>query len=133
MSGVTYATVDRLVEILGVVNALKFAERFGGGRVYLPQPERLKPEGAIVQLLGMDQARAIAFEWRGMEIMVPQCAAHLRAQRDAVIRAEAKSVSVKEIALKYGLTERHAFRILATVPPAEPDEPLAARAQGKLF
>lgn len=133
MSGVTYATVERLVEILGLVNALKFAERFGGGRVYLPQPERLKPEGPIVQLLGMDAAREIAFEWRGMEIMVPQCAAHLRAQRDASIRAESATMSVKEIALKYGLTERHAFRILATAPAAEPIVAEAARAQGKLF
>lgn len=133
MSGVAYAPVDRLVAVLGVVGALKFAERFGGGRVYLPQPERLKPEGAIVQTIGMEAARKLAFEWRGMEIMVPQCAAHLKRERDRAVHAEAKTLSVKEVALKYGITERHAFRILATAPEPEPDKPEAARAQGRLF
>lgn len=133
MSGTTYAPVERLVAILGLAGALKFAERFGGVRVYLPQPERLKPEGALVQLLGFEAAQALAFEWRGQEIVVPQCAAYLRAQRDRAIREDARTMSAVDVALKYRTTERHVFRILATAPAAEPAAQGAARAQGKLF
>lgn len=131
MSGVEYAPVERLVAVLGLVTALKFVERFGGVRLYLPQPERLKPEGPIVQTIGFEAARKLAFEYRGMEIMVPKCVSLLKQRRDRAIHAEPKTMSVKEIALKYGMTERNAFYVLAK--PPEPEAPAQPSLQRGLF
>lgn len=131
MSGVTYAPVDRLVEVLGVPDALKFAERFGGNRLYVPQPERLKPEGALVATLGYEAARKLAFEWRGMEIMVPKCREYLARARARAIHAEPATMSRADIARKYGITERRVFQILEAPPPGEPAA--APAAQRSLF
>lgn len=134
MSGTTYAPVERLVAILGVVAALRFAERFGGRRVYVPQPERLKAEGALVSTLGHDAASKLAFEWRGQEIVVPICADLLRVERDRAIHADAAAnLSASAIAAKYGVTERHVFRILAEPAPAAAAPGAAAIAQRQLF
>lgn len=135
MSGLVHASVDRLVEVLGLAATLKLAERFGGRRLYVPQPERLKPEGAIVATIGYDLAVKLAYEWRGLEIVVPQCAAYVRRARDRAIHADAAAMPVAEISRKWGMTERHVFRILAEPPPADEAGAADARrlAQPSLF
>lgn len=135
MSGVTYAPVDRLVEVLGVPGALKFAERFGGNRVYVPQPERLKPEGVLVATLGFEAAQKLAFEWRGMEIMVPKCRDYLARAMARAIHADEATMSRADIARKYGVSERRVFQILAAPAPAEPagSTEAAPSAQRSLF
>lgn len=134
MSGVVYASVDRLVEVLGLAGTLALARRFGGVRVYVPQPERLKPEGALVATLGHDIAHKLAFEFRGLEIMVPKCVAYLNRERARRIHAEAKTASAAQLATRYGITERYVFAILAEPPPDEPAEPApGAAAQRSLF
>ena len=129
MSGVVYAPVDCLVEVLGVALALRFAKRFGGGRVYVPQPERLKPEGAIVATIGLEAGLRLCHEWRGLEIMVPKCVSYLARDRARAIHAERRTMSVAGLARKYEITERHASRILAEPPPVEEPAPAAPRAQ----
>jgi Mor family transcriptional regulator len=131
MSGLTYAPVDRLVAIIGLGAALKFAGRFGGRRVYVPQPERLKAEGPIVATIGFEAAQRLAFEWRGQEIAVPRCVSYLVRERARRIHADAATMSAAEIAGKYGITERYAFMILAEPAPVEP-APLPSP-QGSLF
>jgi Mor family transcriptional regulator len=134
MSGVTYAPVERLVEILGIALALKFAGRFGGRRTYLPQPERLKPEGPIVATVGYEAAVKLAHEWRGQEIMVPRCVSYLVRERARAIHADAKTLSKDQLALKYDITERYVFMILDAPAPTEPaDVPQAPSAQRGLF
>jgi Mor family transcriptional regulator len=131
MSGV-YASVDRLVEVLGLAAALKFAARFGGRSVYVPLPERLKPEGPLAGTIGFDLAQKICVEWGGQEVMVPKCRAYLAREMARAIHREPKSMTVRAIAEKYDITERYAFQLLAAAPPAEPDDP-AKSAQRSLF
>lgn len=135
MSGLAYASVDRLVEVLGLAATLQLAERFGGRRVYVPQPERLKPEGALVATIGFDAAVKLVHEWRGLEIIVPQCAAYLRRARDRAIHADAAQMTAVAISRKWGITERHVFRVLAEPPPAVEDggAPAGNPAQASLF
>jgi len=135
MSGLVYASVDRLVEVLGLAATLQLAERFGGRRVYVPQPERLKPEGALVATIGYDKAVKLTYEWRGLEIIVPQCAAHLRRARDRAIHADAARQTAAELSKKWGITERHVFRVLAAPPPDGDagEAPAGNPAQASLF
>src|SRR5262249_45522523 len=107
MSGVVHAQAERLVEILGVPLALKFAERFGGRGLSLPQPERLKAESALAALLGFPAAQKLAFEWRGLEVMVPKCRDWMLARRNAEIRARHDGgQSMRALAEAFGLTEK---------------------------
>lgn len=133
MSGTTYAPVERIVEVVGLAAALRLAERFGGRRLYVPQPERLKAESPLAAVLGFDLAQKFAFEWRGMEIVVPRCVEYLRRARDRQIHLDAKSMSAAEIAAKHGMTERHVFRVLAEAAPAAEADAAAASSQRSLF
>lgn len=130
----TYAPVDRLVEVLGLAAALKFAGRFGGRSVYVPLPERLKPEGSLAGTVGFDLAQKICGEWGGQEIMVPKCRAYLAREMARAIHREPETMTMRDIAGKYGITERWAFQLLAAPAPApaEPAEPMKA-AQRQLF
>ena len=112
MSGLVHATINRLVEILGLPTALKFAKRFGGGRVSVPQPARLKPEGRIVQAIGIEAAAALSAEYRGLEIMVPRFAAYRRAERDRnILLKSSQGISARRLALEYKVSERHVYRV----------------------
>jgi Mor family transcriptional regulator len=112
MSGVVHAQAGLIVELLGVELALKFVAKFGGRRLYLPQPERLDPNGPIVATVGSEAAKKIACEWRGLEIMVPKCSAWVIAERNRQIHCDAATMSASQVAEKYGLTERSVFKIL---------------------
>lgn len=133
MSGVTYVPVGELVEAIGLAAALKLARRFGGRRVYVPQPERIKPEGPLAGTIGFDAVTRLAKTWRGQEIAVPKCVGYLARERARRIHAEPAAMSIAAIAAKYDITERWAFRILATPAPGEPAEEPARLAQRDFF
>ncbi|MEK6245838.1 MAG: Mor transcription activator family protein [Pseudomonadota bacterium] len=114
MPGIVHAPVVLLVEVLGLPTALKFVRRFGGGRVSIPRPARLKPEGAIVQAIGIEAAKALCEEWRGLEIMVPRFAAYRRAERDRkILLRSSQGISARRLALQFKISERHVFQIRA--------------------
>lgn len=134
MSGV-YVPVERLVDVLGVAVALKFAARFGGRAIYVPRPEGLKPEGPLAGTVGFDLGLKVCREWGGQEIAVPKCRPYLAREMARAIHREAKTMTVSAIAEKYEITERWAFQILAAPAPVERAEPeaAAASAQRQLF
>lgn len=114
MAGVLYAEARRLVQLLGVDDALKFAAAFGGRRLYVPKARSLKADGAIVAAIGADAAMKIVAEYRGLEIMVPKCQRWLIAKRNAVIWSELQAGrSVRSVAERFGMTERNVSRIAA--------------------
>ena len=118
-----HAPIDEIVRVIGMQLALLLAERFGGRTIYLPHPSRVKPETPAAQLLGIEAACRLASEWPQCVLSIPKAAEYLRQVRDREIRAEPNGMTVGEIAFKYGLTERHVFRILATPESGSADNP----------
>lgn len=115
-----HATVKELLDILGPEALTQFAMRYGGTRVYIPQPHFLKPGHELSRVVGFELAVKLAREWRGVEMAVPRCLSLARALRDDKIRAEAPSMTLREQALKYRLTERAINRIRAGGGPSRP-------------
>jgi hypothetical protein len=113
MPGTVYVPVVDLVRVLTLPTALKFAERFGGARVYVPNAGWLQPEHPIVDAIGLEAARSLAEEWQQLEIVVPRCAAELRRLRNQAVCQDKSDLSARQCALKYETTERHIFRIWA--------------------
>lgn len=134
MPGIVHATVEKLVQVLGLPTALRFAEVFGGVRVYVPHPTRIEASHPIAKAIGVEAARQLATEWQQLEIAVPRCAALLRRQRDRALRADRAALSARQAALKYEVNERTVFRIWARGEGQE-DEPgdAAASTQRSLF
>lgn len=134
MPGVLYVPVEKLVSVLGLPMALKLAERFGGRRLYVPHPSRLKDEHPIARSIGFEAARQLAEEWQELEIMLPLCAERLRRERNRAVRDDYGALSARLAALKWETTERNIFRIWAGEDDADIEsDPPAASKQSNLF
>lgn len=118
------ASLADVVDAIGLEATLCLVERLGGTRIYVP--DGMNPDHALVRLIGHQSAYALAKEMPGETLDLPRCVNAVRAARDAQIRAErAGGSTVRKLALKYGLTERQIYAILAAgEPEASPQQNL---------
>ncbi len=126
-----YAPLDEIVRLIGEQAALHLVEAFSGTRIYLPHPSRVNPDGPVARALGLEAAIRLSSEWPQCEIEIPKSDKLLRRERDRRIKAEPATMLIRDIARKYGLTERQVYRIRASADPDAPDAP-ATPAAGSL-
>lgn len=132
MSSPVYIAADDLIKALGLVAALKLVENLGGTSIYVPNPEKLRAEHPLVKAVGVDGARMLAAEWRHLDVTLPRCVEELRKRRNRALRSDAGSMSVRLLALKYDMTERNVYLVLAARAEDDADD-AAAAAQPQLF
>jgi len=129
-----HLTLERLVEILGLADALRLVEKRGGVAVYVPQPDRVKAHCELAQAVSLEGARKLSALYEMERLMVPKGAAFLRRQRDVALLEDLKEMSVSKAALKYQMTERNVYFVLERGLEGLP--PLPGRvddSQGSLF
>ncbi len=115
-----------IVEVVGVEAALRLVEAWGGIRLYVPQ--QMPEDHLLVSTLGRDESDELAKCYGGECIQVPRCLHALRAVRNCRMRRErAKGDSPALLALRYRLTERQVYSILAAA-----DEPVDEKQQSLL-
>lgn len=112
-------SLAEVVRAIGLPATLKLIERFGGVRIYVPQPEHIDEDHPIARAIGLADARTLA-GIRGKERMeLPRAARALRLVRDRALRRDYESMSESQCALKYQVTERQVRSIIGR---AEEDE-----------
>lgn len=99
-----------LYEVIGASALLALAREYGGRRLYVPK--RVDGGHDIARALGVDAARRLAAHYGGETIDVPLLAGFETALRHAAIRAAWSTSSAREIAERFGTTERHVYRIV---------------------
>jgi Mor family transcriptional regulator len=124
-----HASINEIVRVIGLAAAVKLVESFGGTRIYLPHPSRVKPDTPVAQALGIEAACRLASEWPQCEIAIPGSST-LRPERDHAIRNEPASMPVRELAKKYGLTERQIYNVRAESDDPAPGQPAQKSAAG---
>ncbi len=104
--------LQEIAALIGLPATLKLAQKYGGVRLYVPQ---LLPEDhVLVDLVGLEAARKLAEHYGGLvHFDIPKADAIRIALRNSKIRAEWPTLSQRELALKYCLTERQVRKILA--------------------
>jgi Mor family transcriptional regulator len=107
------APLEELVKTLGLPAALRLVERFGGTRIYLPRSELMSAEHAVAQVVGLEAARDLCKLWPSERPSIPRAAQFLRGERDRALLTDANDHTVPQLALKYELTERQVYYILA--------------------
>lgn len=108
-----------IVDVVGVEAALRLVEAWGGVRLYVPQ--QMPKDHLLVSTLGREEADELAARYGGESIQVPRCLHALRAVRNTRMRRErARGDSPALLALRYRLTERQVYSILANT--AEPED-----------
>lgn len=108
--------LGEIAEVAGLHATLVVVERWGGIRLYVPEPDKLRETHPLVEAVGRDAAEAIAQRFQGEEILVPCTPRPVRAARDRRIRAEHDpdaGVSASVLARRWGLSLRMVRYILA--------------------
>lgn len=108
--------LGEIAEVAGLQAALAVVERWGGIRLYVPEPDKLRDTHPMVEAVGADAAQAIAQRFQREEILVPRTPTLVRAARDRRIRAEHDpdaGVSASVLAQRWGLSLRMVRYILA--------------------
>ena len=101
----------RFVALIGLEATMRIVDAHGGAWIYIA--EQPAPDGALSQLVGYEAARALAKEYGLERLRIPKAGRALRAIRDARIRADHATLSLRQLVEKYRLAERRICEILA--------------------
>ncbi|OGT18384.1 MAG: hypothetical protein A3J49_03310 [Gallionellales bacterium RIFCSPHIGHO2_02_FULL_57_16] len=105
--------IDTLNELIGIDAARNLAVIYGGTRFYICESQLCFMRLAV--MMNKMSARKLITEFKGTTIEIPRYTDAIRKERVAEIKADQDSgMSVREIALKYEMTERSARMILNT-------------------
>ena len=115
-----------LRRLCGVQGLCALVQRWRGQSLYVPTPDRLRPDHPIAQAVGMEAARRLSAECGGNRLTVPLCIGALRAERDREIwRRYMDGVPTSRLARDYGMTWRsiqkvtHRVRMRGGAPERE--------------
>jgi hypothetical protein len=109
----------RLLDLLGPDALIALSRQYGGTRCYVPQA--VTPDHALAICCGLEPARRLSAEFPSETIPVPLLAGFDRALRDAAIRAAWATSSARDLARRFGVTERSIFRVLASSDDGQMD------------
>ena len=115
------ARLEELVQAIGLPATLRLVDAFGGVRVYFPNPTRVRVDSDLARAIGAVAVQRLAALWPSTYVALPQAAAYLRRERNRAIHREKDAISIRDLALKYELTERAVYAIIITPPPEEPE------------
>lgn len=119
-------TLHEMARVVGVEGVRKLVDAYGGVRLYVPQS--VDQDHPLAELLGLAAARAMSAELGGDVIDVPRCHLAVKRARDAaLVRDAAQGMSQRDLARKYGMTERN-VRLIWRAAGIEADD-----RQGALF
>lgn len=107
------AIVQRFIDVLGYDDAITIVTRWGGTTLYIPDTVDGALRSQLSRVLGPDKAVLLGRKIGGGSISIPMCARMIAAQRDAeIVARQSDGEAVRDLALRFRLTERHIYRIL---------------------
>lgn len=125
--------IRRMIAAMGLDKTLLLLEARGGTYISLQTGRQWRwQDTALSQLVGQEAADAFRNEFEGESvILLPKADSILRQVRDREIRAAGGEVSVRDLALRYGMSERQVYNIRAE-SSSEPGQ-TSPEVQGDLF
>ncbi|MDD5036677.1 MAG: Mor transcription activator family protein [Methylococcaceae bacterium] len=107
----------KFAEVIGIEKARLLIAEYGGIRVFIPMSSHLNDSHHLVELLGAEAAVKLCNVYCGETIEVPRNAEALIEVRNSEIRQKrACGMTTRELALRFRMTERNVFKILAAHP-----------------
>lgn len=111
------APLDDLLDLIGQGKTVALIDAVGG--CDMDFPTRVTETCRLAQIVGVDAARALVDHFGTGRIYIPKPRRTVDVRR---LRAEAETTSRPKLARSHGITERHAYRLLAGAPP-DPRQP----------
>lgn len=104
--------LQEIAELIGLPATLKLVQHYGGVRLYVPK--HLSEDHILITIIGEAAALKLVERFGGLDHFdIPKAQAISIALRNAKIHEEKPTSSVRQLALKYHLTERQVRKILA--------------------
>lgn len=97
-------------ELIGMAATLKLVAKYGGVRLYVPKT--LRSDHDLVATIGRELAEYMEERFGGEVLEIPKALLANVALRNVTIKQEYESLSQRQLALKYHLTERQVRNIL---------------------
>ncbi|TBW58538.1 hypothetical protein EZI54_03910 [Marinobacter halodurans] len=111
------ASLKDLIDVVGLEPARKLVSVYGGTR--LTVPAKMHAAHPLAELLGIEAAQALSRHYALERVDVPTASAATKAARNREMREHHQAgVSVRRLALRYQLTERRVWEILAEDAPS---------------
>ena len=109
------ATFDELAAVIGRDDALRLCVLFGGTRLYFPH--RMTADGQLARIFGIHQAQALSRAFGGLRLTIQAATTERCRERGELIRQLRRSgETVRNLALRYGMSERRIAMILKEEP-----------------
>ncbi len=105
-------SMAEVVEVIGLPAALRLAEGLPGVRVYVP--ERASEDHRLVEILGREAADRLCSHYATENLYIPRCIHAIRAVRNLAIYRQ-RHIGAATLAMRYGLTDRQVYNIIAAV------------------
>lgn len=101
-----------VADLIGTEAALRLAKRFGGRSLYIPQSPG--PTSDLAACIGLEAAQALGRCYGHEDIVLPMGRTIERLARNQALLADrARGLSVRFLSLRYDLSERRIWEILA--------------------
>jgi Mor family transcriptional regulator len=125
------ASVQELVDLIGLQKAMKLVRSLGGTTFPVPKRQTRLGElryNMLADVVGVEEADTLVAHFGGGELYIPRCAAALQAARDAEIneyfvvetnKGRSSAEVVFRLARRYKLSDRRIWNILKTLPRAD--------------
>lgn len=103
-------TLQEMEQLIGTKAVLLLVAKYGGVRLYVPQ--KISAEHELAKLIGIDAAEKLARNYGGGTHEIPKALLASIDRRNTEIKNEYKMLSQRQLARKYGLTERQIRNIV---------------------
>ena len=103
-------TLQEMEQLIGTKAVLLLVAKYGGVRLYVPQ--KISAEHELAKLIGIDAAEKLAREYGSSTHEIPKALLASIDRRNTEIKNEYKMLSQRQLARKYGLTERQIRNIV---------------------
>lgn len=104
-------TIKFLIKIIGIDKAMLLVDRFGGTQVYIAK--KINPNSSVAKLIGIETLKKLSKEYCcGSYLNIPKANSLQLALRNQEIRELNKSLSARELAIKFNLSSRQITRVL---------------------
>lgn len=110
------ALAREMVAVMGHAATMALVHEMGGLRLLVPGWPLKRPSSRyqhLEEIVGPQAAQSFAERWGGIEVQVPMAKKALMRLRDrSIIDAYANGAPPPELAKRYGMTERHLWKVL---------------------
>lgn len=106
------SVLREMSELIGLPATMQIVRQYGGVRLYVPK--EIPADHPLMKLIGICNAITLADAYGGETLEIGRAEAAVREIRDTEIRQQWPALSQRQLALKYGLTERQVRNIVSS-------------------